>query len=66
MIMWVFLAPSDVIVCEYSQERMAKKRAPVRRWPSAIVKGDLVSSRRVRHITGGKHAWLFFEGSESL
>ena len=35
VIMFVFRFPSSLLVLEYSQERIAKKRAPMRRAPCA-------------------------------
>lgn len=56
---FVFFLPSDESVVVYSQERMAKKRAPVRRSPIAWVRGDEVSERIARQTERGKQAWLF-------
>ena len=65
LMMCVFLTPSAFAVCEYSQDRMAKKRAPFRRCPRADVSVDVSSSSSAFQIEIGRHAWLFFAGSES-
>ena len=44
VMMFVFLLPSSLLVLEYSQERMAKKRAPRRSEPCAEWRGEEWSS----------------------
>jgi hypothetical protein len=62
---FVFLGPSAVLVLEYSQERIAKKSAPVSRLPIAVSNFDCCGPCSLIHTLRGKQAWLFLAGSLS-
>ena len=53
---FVFRTPSAVVVLEYSQDRIAKKRAPVMRVPCAAESGVEVLCKMARQMSSGKQA----------
>ena len=53
-------------VLVYSQERIAKKRAPTRSWPMAVLRGFALSLYMRFQTTSGKQAWCFVGGSVFL
>ena len=66
VIIFVFLTPSCLLVVLYSQERMAKKSAPVVSVVIARVSCVSASVMKWRQKARGRQAWLFFGGSLSL
>ena len=62
---FVFLN-SALSVVEYSQERMAKKRAPRRSCPMAMWRRVVLSAWMVFQTVRGRHAWCFVGGSVFL
>ena len=62
----VFLIPSCLFVVLYSQERIAKKSAPVVRVVMAWFSCVSLSVMKWRQKARGRQAWLFFGGSLSL
>ena len=65
-IIFVFRFPSSLFVEEYSQERMAKKRAPARSAPCACLRGFELSSYICFQTWSGRQAWWDVAGSASL
>ena len=65
-IILVFLMPSLAFVVLYSQERMAKKSAPVVSVVMAIVSGVSAFVMKWRQKARGRQAWLRLGGSLSL
>ena len=53
-------------VDEYSHERIAKKRAPVRSWPMALLRGLELSLYIDFHTLIGRQAWCLVGGSSFL
>ena len=53
----------SVLVLVYSQDRIAKKRAPDTSWATAISVSDLAFSLKKRKIRSGIHACLLVFGS---
>ena len=62
----VFLAPSLVVVLEYSHDRMVKKRAPVISVLCAVARGDEVSFSTACQTVSGRQAWWLVAGSLSV
>ena len=55
-IVFVFRLPSSLFVVEYSQERIAKNRAPERRAPCASLSGVVLSLYICSHTWRGRQA----------
>ena len=63
---FVFLTPSNLLVVEYSQERIAKNNAPVVRVVMALDRSSVLDVRKNFQNASGRQAWLFLGGSLSL
>ena len=57
---------SCLLVVLYSQDLIAKKRAPDSSWPIAVLRGFDLSAAIVFHTTRGRQAWCFVGGSSDL
>lgn len=66
VIIFVFLIPSILFVVEYSQDLIAKNKAPVVRVAIAVCRPSVAELQKNFQKARGRHAWLFRGGSLSL
>jgi hypothetical protein len=59
----IFVFFSGPVVSEYSQERIAKKRAPPVSSPIAFANGSLLFLYNISKMDSGSEAWRFTGGS---